>query len=171
MSTIKELKEKSMMEALKDMENISNRANEKINEKINDKKYEDEKALIRLIKEEISKAVSDTDILELQRVVYNSILASVGFEEIIIDTDSEKNKKNEFDKDKLIEETKNFINKIKNEKNAKKVEDFKNKLSKINDDEIKEFSNLANFILTNLKENEKYDLEKSFDLLLKECFD
>lgn len=171
MSTIKELKEKSMMEASKIMENISNRANEKINEKINDEKYEDEKDLIRLIKKEISKAVSDTDILELQKVVYNSILASIGLKEIIIDTDSEKNKKNELNKDKLIEETKKFIDKIKNEKNAKKVEDFKKNFSNISDEELKEFSNLAKFILTDLKENERYDLEKSFDLLLKEFFD
>lgn len=73
----KELRNKSIMESAQDIRKIAEKAIESINLKIENINYEDKQEVERLIKKEITKVVSEIDILELQRIVYHIVLTSI----------------------------------------------------------------------------------------------
>lgn len=73
----KELRNKSIMESAQDIRKIAEKAIESINLKIENINYEDKQEVERLIKKEITKVVSEMDILELQRIVYHIVLTSI----------------------------------------------------------------------------------------------
>lgn len=73
----KELRNKSIIESTQDIRKIAEKAIESINLKIENINYEDKQEVERLIKKEITKVVSEMDILELQRIVYHIVLTSI----------------------------------------------------------------------------------------------
>ena len=73
----KELRNKLIMESAQDIRKIAEKAIKSINLKIENINYEDKQEVERLIKKEITKVVSEIDILELQRIVYHIVLTSI----------------------------------------------------------------------------------------------